>query len=281
MPDEAGASSLVELARRTVEAQNAGDIDALIGLYMPEAVWDAVGYGLVGERFEGSAAIRRFFEDWFGAFDDMRLDAEETCDLGNGVVFSHFVQHARPHGSSNSMSFSFATVSTWSEGLIRENRVYTDIDEARAAAERLSEERGLVATDATASVRIDSIRNAFDAVKCGDWDRATRFLAPGAVWESEGFGSFQGRAAIRDFWQDWIGSFDQFEVEFEDVVDVGSGVLFVVLRLTGRPLEATGTVQSRQGWIYVWCGETVTRVVTKEDVEEARAAAERLAEERE
>jgi hypothetical protein len=36
----------------------------------------------------------------------------------------------------------FAAVTTWVDGLIERNTNYTDIDEARAGAERLAEERG-------------------------------------------------------------------------------------------------------------------------------------------
>jgi hypothetical protein len=33
-------------------------------------------------------------------------------------------------------------VTLWTDGLIERSSIYTDIDEARAAAERLAEERG-------------------------------------------------------------------------------------------------------------------------------------------
>lgn len=79
------------------------------------------------------------------------------------------------------------------------------------------------------------------------------------------------------FWQDWARTFDQFDFEFEETVDLGGGVLFVAICLSGRPLGATGTVQTRQGWIYIWAGEAATRVVTSSDAHAARAGAERLA----
>lgn len=59
--------------------------------------------------------------------------------------------------------------------------------------------------------------------------------------------------------------------------DLGGGVLFVEICLTGRPRGAAGTVQTRQGWIYAWDGDLVTNVVTLSDVDQARAAAEQLA----
>jgi ketosteroid isomerase-like protein len=140
MADEAAAVDLVDLARRTVDAQNANDIDGLLGFYAADAVWDSGSSGLAGERFEGSAAIRGFFEEWFGAFDEMRLEADEIREVGNGVVLSEFVQHGKPHQSEVAMEFRLATVSVWVDGLIQENRIYTDIEEARVTAESLAGE---------------------------------------------------------------------------------------------------------------------------------------------
>jgi ketosteroid isomerase-like protein len=142
VPDDCAAHDLVELARRTVVAQNENDFDALLRLYAPDAVWDSGGSGLAGERFEGSEAIRSFFEEWLEAFEDMELEVMDIHDLGSGVVFSHSVQHGRPRGSTAPLEFRFATISLWKEGLIRQNRVYANIDQARAAAEQLAQERG-------------------------------------------------------------------------------------------------------------------------------------------
>jgi ketosteroid isomerase-like protein len=128
-------------------------------------------------------------------------------------------------------------------------------------------------------LHVELIREAFEAVKRGDWAGATRFLAPDAVWEGE-VGNYKGRTEIVLFWQDWARTFDQFDFEFEETVDLGGGVLFVAICLSGRPLGATGTVQTRQGWIYMWAGEAATRVVTSSDAHAARAVAERLARER-
>jgi len=45
-------------------------------------------------------------------------------------------------GSSGSVELRYAGVSTWADGLIERVTTYLDINEARAAAERLAEERG-------------------------------------------------------------------------------------------------------------------------------------------
>jgi hypothetical protein len=51
------------------------------------------------------------------------------------------VQKGRVAGSSGSVQLRYGAVTEWVDGLIVRNTTYTDIDEARAAAERLAEER--------------------------------------------------------------------------------------------------------------------------------------------
>ena len=71
-------------------------------------------------------------------------DYDAGMRLGNGVAFAVAVQSARLAGSTGLVQGRYAAVSIWSDGLIERvtTYYYTDIDEARAAAERLAEERG-------------------------------------------------------------------------------------------------------------------------------------------
>jgi len=68
--------------------------------------------------------------------------AEEIRDLGNGLTFAVILQKAHVVGSSGSVQLRYASVAEWIDVLIVRNTTYTDIDEARAAAERLAQERG-------------------------------------------------------------------------------------------------------------------------------------------
>jgi ketosteroid isomerase-like protein len=139
--EESETPDPVELAERTVDATNAGDLDALLDLYSPEAVWDSADPDLPGERFEGRAAIQSFFEEWFGTIEDVQVEAVEIRDVGCGVVFAYLVQRARPRGSAASIEFRFATVTVWIDGLIHQVWVYLSVDAARRAAVQLAEER--------------------------------------------------------------------------------------------------------------------------------------------
>jgi hypothetical protein len=122
-----------------VDAVNARDIDAVISLYAPDVVFEM--RGPVGV-LEGRAAVRRFWEDWVGAYDEFELEVEEGSGLGSGVTFGVAVQRGRPRGGTGWVHTRYGVVSTWVDGLIQRTAFYGDIDQARAAAERLAEERG-------------------------------------------------------------------------------------------------------------------------------------------
>jgi ketosteroid isomerase-like protein len=142
MPDESTTPDPVELSRRLNEAVNRGDFDTAVAMYTPDAVYD--GSPMDGEVIKGRDALRGFLEDWFGAYEEWEQVAEEERDLGNGVGFGAFRQRARPAGSSGFVELHYAFVAIVREDrLIERVTVYgTDIDQARAAAERLSQERG-------------------------------------------------------------------------------------------------------------------------------------------
>ena len=130
MPEEPATRDLVALTRGQWAAVNRGDLDALMRLCPPDAVYDPspTGVGI----FEGRVAIRGFLESWWGAFEAMQYDLEEVRDLGNGVVFAVVRQNARPAGSSGYVRAREAYVYEWADGLIDRVTIYLDIDEARA-----------------------------------------------------------------------------------------------------------------------------------------------------
>jgi hypothetical protein len=94
--------------------------------------------------FDGREAITGFLADWFSSFDDLKVGADEIIGLGNGVVLTVYYQEGRPIGSTGYVRVRSAMVGVWVDGMVVRNTIYTEteIDEARAAAERLAEERG-------------------------------------------------------------------------------------------------------------------------------------------
>jgi hypothetical protein len=142
MPEESTTPDLVELVRQMVEAGNRRDFDAAISYFAPDAVLDTSRTLFV--EFHDRGAIRKIVEEWIGGYDEFDAEPETLIDLGNGIIFSVHHQTGRPPGSTGRVEQREAWVYLWVDGLIARITVYPylDIDEARAAAERLAEERG-------------------------------------------------------------------------------------------------------------------------------------------
>jgi ketosteroid isomerase-like protein len=140
MPEESTTSDLAFLVQRAVDAVNERDFDAAMSFYGPGAVYDLspVGMGI----FEGHAAMRELLETWWATYEQSELELEEMRDLGEGVAFCVLVMRGRLHGTSGWVQLRYATAETWRDGLVQRITNYTDIDEARTAAERLAESRG-------------------------------------------------------------------------------------------------------------------------------------------
>jgi len=140
MIKESKTPDLVELTRRMLDAASNRDFDAMLSLYAADAEWD--GSRVLVGRFEGAAAIRGFVEDWVGTFEEYGHEYEDGRCLGNGVVFAVLQLHGHLAGSPGRVRERYALTVLWAAGMIVRVIVDKEIDEARAAAERLAEERG-------------------------------------------------------------------------------------------------------------------------------------------
>jgi ketosteroid isomerase-like protein len=140
MSQEHSTSSALELTRRSFEAADSGDFDLMISFYGPDSVFDMSPWGL--GTYAGLPAIRSFFEDWIGAFDEFEMKLEEVVDLGGGLVFAVARQRARSAGSRTDLELRHAAVAEWAEGVAALVTNYPDIDEGRAAATAAAESKG-------------------------------------------------------------------------------------------------------------------------------------------
>ena len=138
-PEESTAPDVVGLTRALLEAAKRHDLDAYMTLFAPDAAFDLSDLGI--GTFEGAAAIRGFMEDWWGTWANHRSELEEIADLGHGVVFARAWEEGRLGGSQGYVEQRVGRVLLWEEGMIERFTAYLDIDEARAAAERLAESR--------------------------------------------------------------------------------------------------------------------------------------------
>jgi SnoaL-like domain len=134
-------ADVVELTRRTFEAANSSDFDQLMGFFGPDSVWEMAPWGL--GTYKSPRAIRRFFTDWFGAYDKFEIISEEIVDFGNGVVLAVGRQEGRSAGwRAARIRLRHASVFIWVGGVAVSVVTYRDLDDACAAAKLAVESSG-------------------------------------------------------------------------------------------------------------------------------------------
>lgn len=121
-------------------AAYATNLDEMFGYFARDAVWEGVPLGIT---FRGIAEIRGFLTDWVSSYDEYVIEAQEVLDFGGGVVLALVHQLVRPAGGAIDARVreDWAFVFVWADGQVVRVEAHQDLDQARAAAERLAEER--------------------------------------------------------------------------------------------------------------------------------------------
>jgi hypothetical protein len=142
MPEEPAtpdsAHDVITLTRELAEAQG---VEATMRFFAPESVYDLAAFGL--PTFRGYAAIRDFIEDWYSSYQRADDELREIVEVAPGIVFVAVRETARPSGSPEhaQVSHSYGMVVEWSDGAASRVTGFPDIEDARAAAEQLAQER--------------------------------------------------------------------------------------------------------------------------------------------
>jgi ketosteroid isomerase-like protein len=77
----------VQVVRRNYRAFTARQLDAALEGWDPEGEWVPAMAGAVeGKSYRGHAEIRRYFEDLFASFSDVRVEDLDFTDLGDRVL---------------------------------------------------------------------------------------------------------------------------------------------------------------------------------------------------
>jgi ketosteroid isomerase-like protein len=238
--EEFRTPDLVEILRHGTEALNRRDLDAFLSLQAPDAVWDFTQRG-VG-TFEGSAAMRGFLNDYWGSFDDLVFEIEETRVLDNGVVLAVVNQSARPVGVTGHVHtregwvFSFST-----DGMIVCVSTHEDVDEARATAERLAQEAGV-----GVSQNVDTVRQDVDAINAfmhGElsteayaerFDPQIEMLWPDRQTLPDFPQHLRGLAEVIAFAEQYRDGWIDLAYELLEVIELPDGRVVALVRQSGR-----------------------------------------------
>jgi ketosteroid isomerase-like protein len=144
--------------------------------------------------------------------------------------------------------------------------------------------RGILLVVSEESTTLDGVRLArqgYEAMGRGDLDAVMSLFDADAVYDmsSAGLGTFEGKQAIRRFVEDWRRSYEEYRYDEEELLDLGHGVLLSVVRESGRLVGGSGRVEERVAHLHTWASGKIEWFKHYSDPDEARAAAERLAEE--
>jgi ketosteroid isomerase-like protein len=122
----------------------------------------------------------------------------------------------------------------------------------------------------------------FDAANCRDVEAVASLTAHDVVWDRSRLGLeiAQGRDAVLQLLTTMWQPFDELRLEEEEVTEFGNGVGLIVLHQRGRPAGSIGFVELRRAYVVIWANGLVERNTVYADIDEARAAARRLATER-
>jgi ketosteroid isomerase-like protein len=227
MPEEPGTTDPVARTHHVIDAFNRADIDAIAGLAGPDAVLEAAGLGL---RYEGKAAIRAFLSDWLDAFEDATFELATISNLGTGVVFVVLRQSGRPAGIEIEVHQQEAWVIVWERGLLDRGASYTDITDARAAAEGLARERGQATSE-----NLELVRSIY-----AQWERGVFSFADWASPDLEYIdadgpvaGSTDRTGATHGL-REFLSSWEDFRIVADEYRVLDHGRILVLDRRRGR-----------------------------------------------
>lgn len=81
-----GTAETLAVVERFSDAFNAHDIKRVMALMTEDVVFENTSPAPDGERFEGAAAVRAFWEDFFAASPEARFDVEEIFAINDRCV---------------------------------------------------------------------------------------------------------------------------------------------------------------------------------------------------
>jgi ketosteroid isomerase-like protein len=122
----------------TLERLRSGGLDRLIDdFYAPDVVFDlsAVAGWPEATTYEGHDGIRRFYEAWFGTFEEVSFELERLEAVGDDLILSVAIQRGRGISSRTPVEWRNAYLATMRGSKVVRVQFFSDPDEAVRAAE--------------------------------------------------------------------------------------------------------------------------------------------------
>ena len=110
-----------------------GEVEASLGAYAEDTVWDDTHYRPDGAVHVGRDALVDVVRSWRAAWDDYEIEAEEVLDAGGDRVAALLRETGRGRGGGVELTNRFAQVATLRNGRIVHTMVYGVPEEALEA----------------------------------------------------------------------------------------------------------------------------------------------------
>jgi ketosteroid isomerase-like protein len=126
----------LKLARRGFKALEVGDAEGLIDLVHPDfEMTTPASLASEPDTYRGPDGVRRYFDSFYEAMDEISIHAERYEDLGGGRVLTPSTMRAR--GRTSGLAFEQRVVLIWEirDGLSYRLHIFATEEEARGAAE--------------------------------------------------------------------------------------------------------------------------------------------------
>jgi uncharacterized protein len=123
---------------------------------------------------------------------------------------------------------------------------------------------------------VGTVRRCYEAFMRGDGETALSAFAPDAEWDDTRFRPegkiHQGRDEIAEVVRMWVGTWTDYSIELERVIDAGDRVV-VIYEERGTGKGSGLKMTTRVGMVITLSGDQITRQVVYADPGEALKAA--------
>src|SRR5207248_4133934 len=151
---------------------------------------------------------------------------------------------ARLVGGSGEVRLRYAAVGVWADGLVVRVTNYTDVDEARAAAERLAESRALAMSE-----NLDLVRSIYAAWERGDLSESDwahgeiEYVIP----DGPAAGAWRGLSGMAEGVRTWLTAWQGFRAEAVEYRELDPECVLVLHRYGGQGKSSGLTLGQMHG----------------------------------
>lgn len=224
------ADENVDTLRRTYDAINRGDLEGALDLIDPEAEFTSLIAEADGRTYHGHAGAREWWDDISAPLGGLEIRVESMRSIDDETVIAHLVLIGTVGGVRVQQPM-------WNIARLRDRRL-TWWSFGRTEPEAL-EAAGMVEygpssagdTGPMSQENVDRVRRGVANV-----DAFWAMLDEYVVWDLRGFESqradldevYIGRDAVIEASRHYFGTWDEYRLDAEELIDAGSSVVVVV-----------------------------------------------------